>query len=134
MSRRRSVYSLPKLRLKHKTITAIGSLVAFILAVISAIALITKSAVLAFWSDFLTGILGWTVFISPIIFLLSGLVLTRARFKLAQTNVLLGLILIILSLLGLTATIDQQKGGSLGLILWVQLSSFVTPIGAITPL
>ena len=130
MSRRRSIYRLPRLKLRHRTITAIGSLIAFMLAALSAVSLVTQSAALSFWSEFLKGLLGWTYIVSPFVFLLSGLVLSRARFRFAQVNVLLGLILLILSLVGLTAAIIPQNGGSIGLTLWIQLSSFVTPLGA----
>src|SRR3990167_4633194 len=102
MSRRRSIYRLPKLKLRQKTITALGSLIAFTLAVVSGISLATNSQTLSFWKEFLTKFLGWTAIISPLIFLLSGLSLTRARWKIAQTNVLLGLLLIVLSISGLT--------------------------------
>lgn len=131
MARRRSIYKLPRLKLRHRTITAIGSLIAFILAVLSTVAILTDSPTLGFWRDFLSQFLGWTKFTTPIIFLLSGLVLTRAKWKFAQTNVLLGLILVILSLVGLTASIKSEKAGSVGLTLWRELSSFVTPLGAV---
>ncbi|MBI2040191.1 DNA translocase FtsK [Candidatus Microgenomates bacterium] len=130
MARRRSIYRLPRLKLRHRTITAIGSLVALILAVLSAVSLVTQSAALAFWSDFLKDLLGWTYIFSPLVFLLSGLVLSRVRWRFAQVNVLLGLILLILSLVGLTAAFWPERGGSIGLTLWIQLSSFVTPLGS----
>ena len=98
MSRRRSIYKLPKLKLKQRTITAVASLIALILAVLSIVSLTTHSETLTFWRDFLSETLGWTKIIAPIIFVLSGLVLSKVKWKFAQTNVLLGLILIILSL------------------------------------
>ena len=93
MARRRSIYKLPKLRLKHKTITAVSSLVAFILAVLSTVALSTSSPVLSFWRNFLSDLLGWMKITAPVIFVLSGLVLTKAKWRFAQTNVLLGFLL-----------------------------------------
>ena len=131
MSRRRSIYRLPKLKLRQKTITALGSLIAFTLAVVSGISLATNSQTLSFWKEFLTKFLGWTAIISPLIFLLSGLSLTRARWKIAQTNVLLGLLLIVLSISGLTGFLKYEEAGSLGQLLWRELSSFVTSWGAI---
>lgn len=130
MSRRRSIYKVPKLRLKQKTITAIGALIAFSLAVLSIVALTTHSNALSFWRDFLKEILGWAGIFSPVIFLLSGLILTKAKWHFAQTNVLLGLILIILASVSLTAFIKAERAGSIGIMLWQQLSSFVTPLGA----
>ena len=131
MARRRSIYKLPKLKLRQKTITAIGSLVAFTLAVVSTVALLTNSNSLAFWKDFLVSLLGWTNIAAPVMFLLTGLVLSRSRWKFAQTNVLLGFILVILSISSLTASLRYDKAGLLGQLLWRELSSFVTAWGAV---
>jgi len=131
MARRRSIYKLPRLKLKHKTVNALGALVAFSLAVLSTVAMFTHSQRLAFFREFLSEILGWAGIFAPVIFLLSGLVLTRTRWKFAQTNVLLGLILIVLSQAGLVALIKPEKAGSIGQLLWSELSSFVTQAGAV---
>ncbi len=130
MSRRRSIYKLPKFKLKQKTITAVGTLVAFGLAILSGVSLFTNSQALAFWKDFLGAYLGVMKFSAPVIFILSGLVLTKARWRFAQTNVLLGFILLISSLSSLISAIKFERGGSIGQTLWSELSSFVTPIGA----
>ncbi|MBI4038304.1 DNA translocase FtsK, partial [Candidatus Daviesbacteria bacterium] len=134
MSRRRSVYKLPRLKLKQKTVTAIASLISFLLAVLSAVALLTDSASLQFWRQVLFELFGWTAFLSPLLFILSGLVLQRVKWSFAQTNVLLGMILLILSVTGLTAAFDEARAGRLGLNLWLQLSSFVTILGALAVL
>lgn len=128
--RRRSIYSTPKLRLKKKTIIAVGSLISFMLAGLSAISLVTETETLSFWRQFLFGMLGWTSLFSPILFILSGLVLQKVKWGFAQTNVLLGLVLIILSLAGLTSGVSPDSGGSVGLTLWSQLASFITSVGA----
>ncbi len=130
MARRRSIYRLPKLKLKQRTITAIGSLIAFSLAILSTVALTTHSQVLEFWRNFLNDLFGWTKFFSPLAFLLCGFVLSRMRWKFAQTNVLLGFLLIILSLASLSAPVKYDKAGALGQTIWGQLSSFVTSPGA----
>ncbi|MDD5415540.1 MAG: DNA translocase FtsK [Candidatus Daviesbacteria bacterium] len=132
MARRRSIYKLPKFRLKQKTITAVGTLIAFSLSVLSIVALFTHSQTLVFWRDFLNEYLGVAKIASPIIFLLSGLVLTKAKWKIAQTNVLLGFILLVLSSVSFVAALNSEKAGSIGQTLWIQLSSFVTPLGAAT--
>ncbi len=130
MSRRRSIYKLPKLKLRQKTITAVGTLIAFALAILSIVTLATHSQTLSFWRDFLDSNLGWMRVLSPIVFVLCGLALTRSKWKFAQLNVLLGFILIMLSLGGLTGAIKFEKAGSIGQLLWQQLSSFVTVPGA----
>ncbi|MCL5784109.1 MAG: DNA translocase FtsK [Patescibacteria group bacterium] len=131
MARRKSIYKLPKFKLKQKTITAIGTLVAFILAVLSGAAIFTHSETISFWRDFLGEYLGVMKLSAPVIFLLSGLVLTKARWKFAQTNVLLGFLLVVLSIASLIGAVKLEKAGLIGQTLWVQLSSFVTPLGAV---
>jgi len=131
MARRRSIYKLPKIKLRHRTITAVGTLVAFSLATLSTVALLTHSQALIFWKDFLGEYMGFAKVVAPIIFLLCGLVLTKARWKIAQTNVLLGFVLIILSATSLIAAVKLEKGGLIGQTLWTELSSFVTPLGAL---
>ncbi len=131
MARRRSIYKLPRFKLKHKTITAVGTLVAFSLAVLSAVALSTQSPSLSFWRDFLNEWLGISKLSAPIVFLLSGLVLLKAKWRFAQTNVLLGFMLAVLSVASLVSAVKYEKGGLLGQTLWRELSSFVTPLGAL---
>jgi len=130
MPRRRSVYSTPKLKLKKKTIIAVGSLISFILAALSIVALVTDATVLHFWKKFLFDLLGWTYLLSPIVFILAGLVLQKVKWGFAQTNVLLGLVLIILSFVGLTAAFSPENSGNIGVSLWSQLASFITSVGA----
>lgn len=130
MSRRRSIYRLPKLKLKQKTITGVATLISIILAGISTVSLVTTSQALDFWRRLLFEMFGWTSFVSPILFLLSGLVLQRVKWSFAQTNVLLGLILIVMSVTGLTTSIIPLQAGSIGATLWIQLTSFVTEIGS----
>lgn len=131
MARRKSIYKLPKFKLKQKTITAIGTLVAFSLAILSGASLFTNSQALEFWRSFLGEYLGVMKIVSPIVFLLSGLVLTKAKWRVAQSNVLLGFLLLILSASSLVAAVKLEKGGLIGQTLWLQLSSFVTPLGAV---
>ncbi len=134
MGRRRSSYTLPKLKLKQKTITAVGSLISFILAVITITSIVTNTQMLTFWKEFLFGLLGWTYVASPVIFVLAGLILTKLKWKIAQVNVLLGAILIFLALGGMLSAFSADFGGSIGSTLWQQLTLFVTGVGAIITL
>ncbi len=129
--RRKSIYSAPKLKLKKKTVIAVGSLISFILAGLSLVTLVTDAALLSFWREFLFSIFGWTHILSPVVFVISGLILQKVKWPFAQTNVLLGLILIMMSLVGLTAGISPESAGDLGNTLWTQLSSFVTALGTV---
>lgn len=131
MARRRSIYKLPKLKLKQKTIVAVATLVSFILAALSGVSLATKASSLEFWRQVLHEIFGWVSFTSPVMFVLAGLVLQRVKWSFAQTNVLLGLTLLIISVVSLTAAVSITQAGVVGANLWLQLASFVTPMGAI---
>jgi len=131
MSRRRSAYRLPKLKLKTRTIVGVASLVAFMLGALSVVTLLTDVPSLGFWYRFLFKVFGWTAYFSPVLFFLSGLVLQKVKWGFAGSNVLLGLILIILSLVGLTAPISSENAGELGVNLWLQLASFITEIGTV---
>lgn len=131
MARRRSIYKLPKLKLKQKTIVAVATLVSFILAALSGVSLATKASSLEFWRQVLHEIFGWASFTSPVMFVLAGLVLQRVKWSFAQTNVLLGLTLLIISVVSLTAAVSITQAGVVGANLWLQLASFVTPMGAI---
>src|SRR3989344_4515437 len=128
--RRRSIYSTPKIKLKKKTIIAIGSLVSFILAGLSLVTIVTDALALSFWRDFLKSIFGWTFILSPVAFVLSGLVLQKVKWGFAQANVLLGFILVILATTGLTGAFSAEAAGEVGYNLWIQLASFVTNLGA----
>ncbi len=101
------------------------------MSVLSAVALFSNSQALLFWRDFLERIMGVMKITAPIIFVLSGLVLTKAKWKFAQTNVLLGFILVILAAVSLIGGIKLEKGGLIGQTIWSELSSFVTPLGAV---
>ncbi|MBI3109695.1 DNA translocase FtsK [Candidatus Daviesbacteria bacterium] len=128
--RRRSIYRLPRLKLKHKAIVAVASLVSIILAVLSTVALTTDTTVLSFWREFLKSLLGWSALFSPFLFLLSALVLSRAKWRFAQMNVLLGVVLLVLSLSGMTGAFRADLAGSVGLSLWTQSSALITSPGA----
>ena len=131
MSRRRSIYSLPKFKLRQRTVVTVGSLVAIIMAALSAVSLLSGTSKLAFWRDFLLENLGWTAIFAPIVFLSTGLILQRFKFVFAQANVLVGLLAIMASLSGLTAPISEARAGVLGNLLWVELSALLTPAGTI---
>ena len=130
MPRRRSIYSPPKLKLKQKTVIAVASLVSFMLALVSVVTIATEIQTLEFWRKILSRVFGWLAFTSPIVFLLTGLVLQKVKWKFAQMNVLLGFGLLIISLTSLTAAVSPDLSGDIGATLWEQLASFVTEIGA----
>lgn len=130
MPRRRSAYSLPKLKLRPKTVVAVGSLIAVILSALSAVSLVSDAPSLAFWRSFLQNNLGWTAVFAPLVFLSVALVLQKLKWGVAQTNVLLGIATIMVALSGLTGAVAQDLAGDLGRLVWEELSSFLTGPGA----
>jgi len=130
MARRRSMYSMPKLKLRQKTVVAVGSLIAIMFSVLSLVSIISSSSKLLFWREFLSGSLGWTMILAPVIFLVTGLVLQRFKWSFAQTNVLVGLLVILSALGGLTGAFTKDQAGELGNLIWGELSALLTPVGA----
>lgn len=130
MPRRRSMYSLPKFKLRQKTIVTVGSLVALVLAGLSAVSLLTESTKLTFWRDFLKTNFGWTAIFTPLIFLTVGLILQKLKWKFAQPNILVGLLAIVASFSGLTSPMNSELSGQLGNLLWNELSALLSSWGA----
>ncbi len=128
--RRRSIYSLPKFKLKQRTVITVGTIISFILAALSGVSLISSSSKLLFWRIFLKENIGWTSFFAPLVFFISGLVLQKLKWSLAQPNVLVGLLTIIVSFLGLTGAVLPSEAGSLGNLIWLELAGLLTHIGA----
>ena len=126
MPRRKSIYSMPKLKLKQKTIISVGSMISFVLALLSVGALVTDSTYLTFWRDFLVSNLGYMSFLTPIIFFLNGLVLQRVRWGFAQMNVLVGLVTMVVAVSSLIAAFSEISGGALGSVIWNELSNLVS--------
>ncbi|OGE30918.1 hypothetical protein A2631_04520 [Candidatus Daviesbacteria bacterium RIFCSPHIGHO2_01_FULL_44_29] len=134
MSRRRSVYKLPKLKLKPKTIITVGTIIAFILSLFSIVSIVGASDRLLFWKQFLFESMGWTFIFSPILFALIGLVIQKLKWRIAQLNVFLGLFTAVISAEALTASLDPTYAGSIGIFIWKELAQLVTPLGGIVAL
>src|SRR5579884_2954023 len=130
MPRRRSAYKLPKLKLKPKTVVTIGTLVSFILAIVSLASIFSTSAKLDFWRGLLEDNFGWTAIFSPIVFVVIGLVIQKTKWKHAQMHTLLGLITAIVALMALSGLPDASTGGRLGELIWTNLSDLITGAGA----
>ncbi len=132
MPRRKSVYHMPKLKLKPKTVVTVATVVSFVLAALSVASIVSHTSKLDFWRDFLKENIGWTIVFTPVIFILVGLVLLKTKWKLAQTNVLVGLVTIMIALMGLSAAASDSAGGSLGFLIWGELKSLITTLGAVS--
>jgi S-DNA-T family DNA segregation ATPase FtsK/SpoIIIE len=122
---------MPKLKLRQKTVITVGSLISVILAILSGVSLVSETPALAFWRSFLVSNLGLTAIFTPLLFLVSGLVLQKFKWSFAQTNVLVGLLTVIVSLSGLTAPVSSERAGDLGNLIWSELSALLTGLGAV---
>lgn len=129
--RKKTIYSLPKLKLKQKTVITVGTLVSFALGALSLVSLFSSSSYLAFWKQFLVSNLGWTAFFSPLVFILVGLVLQRVKWPFAQMNVLVGLVTMMIALSGLTGAISLSAGGDLGVFISTELKNLITLPGSL---
>lgn len=106
-------------------------MISVILAILSAAALLSESTKLEFWRVFLTSNLGWTSYLSPLVFLVAGLVLQKFKWAMAQTNVLLGLLIVMISLASLSSPLDNTQAGDLGNLVWTELSGMLSGPGAL---
>lgn len=131
MPKRKSVYSMPKFKVKQKTVITVGTIVSFILAGLSLVSVVYPSTYLNFWRTFLFENLGWLAVFSPVVFAITGLVLQRLKWTVAQMNVLVGLITMMIALMGLSAVFSETAGGVIGLFLWQQLQSIISAPGTI---
>lgn len=131
MPKRKSIYSLPKLKLKQRTIITVGTFISFILAGVSVVSLLTQTPYLFFWRQYLIENIGFTAVLTPVVFALSGLVLQRVKWGFAQLNVLVGLLTMMVALMGLLAGIGDTPGGLAGAFIWTQLKEVVTTAGAV---
>lgn len=128
MPRRKSIYSLPKLKLKQKTVFTIAALIAFAFMALSIGAMISSSDRIAFWRDFLFGNLGWVFLLMPLVFLSMGLVLLKLKWGIAQPNLLVGLVTMMMGAMGLLGAASVRAGGALGYGMWTELSGLVSPV------
>jgi len=67
---------------------------------------------------------GWTALLIPFVFFSGGLMMTRLRWRIARPNVLVGGVVVLASLAGLT------KSGELGRQLWESVAILITGPGA----
>jgi S-DNA-T family DNA segregation ATPase FtsK/SpoIIIE len=121
MARRKSIYSLPKLKLKPKTIMAMSTFGSFLLALVTLASFAAPTSFLSFWRDYLFTNLGTAAILTPVILGLSGLVLHKVKWRIGQMNVLVGLITIMVAIMGLLGAVSERVGGTLGVFIWTQL-------------
>src|SRR3989338_6908051 len=126
MRKHRSLLGRKKfqVRLKQSTIYSATAIVLFAISGIIWISFTKGSLPLLRLNNFLVENFGlFTSFFLPFPFLIGVLMLTKIKSSLAEPNTLLGSLIILISLMGLVHT------GGLGLLLWQNSSTLLSPAG-----
>jgi S-DNA-T family DNA segregation ATPase FtsK/SpoIIIE len=90
--------------------------------------MVSQSDKIAFWRDFLFGNMGWVFLATPLVFLSIGLVLLKLKWSVAQPNLLVGMIAMMIGTMGLLGAVSERAGGVWGRGMWVELSGLVSPM------
>lgn len=113
-----------KLKLKKETLYSISSTVLLSLAGLIIFSFAQQGSLLISLNRLLLTLFGWEAVFLPFLFISSGLMLTRLRWRLARPNVFIGGLLIFFSSLGV------GKTGVVGRQTWIGLASLISGIGA----
>lgn len=119
--RRRKPFNL---RLRRETVFTIMSVFFMAVGGLIMLSFSRQGRLLQPIYDFLVPLFGWGTLFLPFIFMASGLMLTKLKWRLCQPNVLVGAILIFISASGLT------KAGTLGFLIFQNLEGLITGWGA----
>lgn len=68
---------------------------------------------------------GFMAILTPFLFILTGLVLQKLKWRVAQLNVLVGLITVMVALMGLMGGVSAAAGGGVGSFIWTQLKEVI---------
>lgn len=113
-----------KVRLKKSTLFSVGSVLFFCLAVLIILSFSRQGSLLIKLNFTLLNLFGWGTLVLPFIFIVAGLLLTKIKIPVGEPHVLVGSILLLLSLSGLT------RSGSLGREIWQGTAGMITSLGA----
>lgn len=117
--------SFLKFKLKKQTIYTIAAVFLFGLAGLIILSFTGQGAILTKINELVLNYFGFGSLFLPIVLASLGLLFLGLRFKLAKPNVSLGLILLFLSLLGLT------RAGIIGLEIWGNIEALISGAGAL---
>ncbi|MBI3981092.1 DNA translocase FtsK [Candidatus Microgenomates bacterium] len=120
--RKRAYRKKLKIKLKKETIYTIVQLGLLGVAGIVTLSFFQQGSVLSYINETVTRYLGWGKVLLPLVLFMLSFQLTKFKFFLARTNVVIGTVLIWLTLLGLT------KSGDVGFTVW---SNFETILGGV---
>lgn len=125
MARKKGRRSKPfKLNLKKDTLNSILAVAIMAVGVLIAISFSRQGSFLSKVNEIGSGLFGWTFMLLPFVFISGGLIVTHVKFAVASPHVLLGAIITIVSLMGLT------KSGGVGSQLFTSVSELISSAGA----
>ncbi|QQG41994.1 MAG: DNA translocase FtsK [Candidatus Woesebacteria bacterium] len=113
-----------KLKIKRDTSFSIAKIFFFALAALVLLSFSRQGAILLKFNDLLVAYFSWSSFFLPFLFLAFAFLMSRAKFPMAQPNVIVGGILFFISIVTLT------RAGILGNSAWDGMSALITGIGA----
>ena len=114
-----------RLKLKKETVYSISSTVLLAISGLIIFSFAQQGTLLISFNLFLLKVFGWGSFFLPFLFISSGLMLTRLRWRLAKPNVFIGALLFFFSVVGI------GKAGIVGLQIWAGLASLISGFGAL---
>jgi S-DNA-T family DNA segregation ATPase FtsK/SpoIIIE len=113
-----------RLKLKKESVFSISQIVFFAIAALILISFSRQGVALIKFNDIILKYFSWSAFFLPFIFLAFAFLLSKFKFVLGQPNVIVGILLFFISIMGLGRT------GILGIGVWDSIATFVTGIGA----
>ena len=123
--RKRGLRKQPfKLKLKKETIYSISSTILLVIGGLIILSFTHQGNLLISFNLFLLRLFSWGASLLPFLFISSGFMLTRLRWRLARPNVFVGGVLLFFSSIGLT------KAGMVGLQIWAGLAALISGFGA----
>lgn len=126
MARKKGRRSNPfQLSLKRETINSILAVLIIGIGLLISVSFTRQGRFLDIIYTTLYNLIGWTLIFVPFLFVSGGLLLTKVKWSIANASVFLGSLITLISLTGLT------KNGTVGLQLFLAISSLITTPGAI---
>jgi S-DNA-T family DNA segregation ATPase FtsK/SpoIIIE len=113
-----------RLKLKKESVFSISQIVFFAIAALILISFSRQGVALIKFNDLILKYFSWSAFFLPFVFLAFAFLLSKIKFVLGQPNVIVGILLFFISIMGLGRT------GILGIGIWDSIATFVTGVGA----
>jgi DNA segregation ATPase FtsK/SpoIIIE, S-DNA-T family len=113
-----------KFKLKRQTVFSIAMITLLLGSIITILSFTRQGSVLLALNDVLLNVFGWTSILIPFLLLVLALMFSARKMALNQPNVVLGGLLLMFSLAGLSRT------GLVGRELWLNVSTMITSPGA----